>query len=319
MFLTCGDSLFDCFAELDADTSRIRLAGTVGGSPLNVALGLARLGHPVGFFAKVSTDVFGRRIRAFMEREAIDQRFLIPTDRNTTLAMVSLSPAGVPQYSFYIEGSADRSIEPGEVPPTFDGVRAIHLASYTTVTEPTASALVRLAQQEKDRCFVSYDPNIRASIEPDLDRWRAKVAELAPLATLMKASDEDLALLYPGRSVDAVLADWLDAGVSLGVVTRGDKGASALSRTGTAASLPGVAVDVVDTVGAGDTFFAAMLGKLGEDGALARGALEGFDRDDVEALLRFAIRAAAVTCSRRGADLPRRDDLGLAPLRHAGG
>ena len=94
MFLSCGDALFDVFAEPDADVSRIGLNAVVGGSPLNVALGLARLGHATGFFTKVSSDLFGTRLRAFMEREAIGQQFLIPTDRNTTLAVVALSKAG---------------------------------------------------------------------------------------------------------------------------------------------------------------------------------------------------------------------------------
>ena len=315
MFLSCGDALFDVFAEPDADVSRIGLNAVVGGSPLNVALGLARLGHSAGFFTKVSSDLFGTRLRAFMEREAIDQRFLIPTDRNTTLAVVSLSKAGSATYSFYIDGTADRSIEPSEVPSSLPGeVEVIHVASYSTVTEPTASALVKLVEQEKHRRFISYDPNIRASIEPDLDLWRAKVAELGPSAALIKASDEDLSQLYPGKSLENVLADWTAAGASLAIITRGENGAIALNAAGVSASVPGLKVHVIDTVGAGDTFQAATLAKLKEDDALSRAALGAFDEAGLQALLGFAIRAAAVTCARRGADLPRRSDLGLPPL-----
>lgn len=315
MFLSCGDALFDVFAEPDADVSRIGLNAVVGGSPLNVALGLARLGHPTGFFTKVSGDLFGTRLRAFMEREAIDQRFLIPTTRNTTLAVVSLSKTGSASYSFYIDGTADRSIEPAEVPATLpDAIEVIHVASYSTVTEPTAAALVKLVEQEKHRRFISYDPNIRASIEPDLDRWRAKVAELGPSAALIKASDEDLAQLYPGRSLENVLSDWISAGASLAVVTRGAEGAIALTANGVLAEVPGRTVEVVDTVGAGDTFQAATLAGLKEEAALSRAALKAFDASRLQALLGFAVRAAAVTCARRGADLPRRADLGLPPL-----
>ncbi|RYE84616.1 MAG: carbohydrate kinase, partial [Hyphomicrobiales bacterium] len=151
MFLSCGDALFDVFADPDADVARIGLNAVVGGSALNVALGLSRLGHPAAHFTKISGDLFGRRLRAFMEREAIDQRFLIPTERNTTLAIVALSPAGSATYSFYTEGTADRSIEPAEVPADFpDELEAIHIAgSYSTVSEPTASALSKLVAQEK--------------------------------------------------------------------------------------------------------------------------------------------------------------------------
>ncbi|KAB0679999.1 carbohydrate kinase family protein [Aureimonas leprariae] len=316
MFLSCGDSLFDVFADLDADVSRIGLSARIGGSALNAALGLARLGHGSAYFSKISGDLYGRRLRAFMEQEEIDQRFLIPTTRNTTLAMVSLSQAGVPEYSFYIEGTADRSVEPDEVPsPLPDEIEAVHVGgSYSTVSEPTAAAILKLVRQERDRRFVSYDPNIRASVVPDLDVWRAKVAELGPLATLVKASDEDLSQLYPGRSIDAVLADWVAAGAALGIVTRGEKGAVALAASGTGASLPGVSVHVVDTVGAGDTFLAMTLAKLSEDGALSREAVTSFGEADLQALLGAAIRAAAVTCTRRGADLPRRADLGLSAL-----
>ncbi|UIJ72797.1 carbohydrate kinase [Aurantimonas sp. HBX-1] len=315
MFLSCGDSLFDLFAQDCDDVAEIRLAGRVGGSPLNVALGLARLGHRVGYFTKISRDMFGARIRAFMAREQIDERFLVATDRNTTLAMVSLGPDGSPAYAFYTEGTADRSIEPDEVPAELPAaVRAIHLASYSTVTEPTASALARLARQEHQRRFISYDPNIRASIEPDLDIWRAKVAELVPLAGLVKASEEDLGLLYPGRSLDAVLDDWLAAGAGMAVLTLGERGAVARTGGGISASAAGQSIAVVDTVGAGDTFQAALLAGLAETDALSREALQDLDREALAARLEFAVRAAAITCSRRGADLPRRADLGLPPL-----
>lgn len=316
MFLSCGDALFDLFAGGDdADIASIALSGRVGGSPLNVALGLARLGHKAGFFTKISGDPFGRRIRGFMEREGIDTRFLIDTDRNTTLAMVSLSGAGTPQYNFYIDGTADRSIEPSEVPAEFPAeLAAIHLASYSTVTEPTASALAKLVAQEHGRRFISYDPNIRASIEPDLDIWRSRIGATIPFASLVKASEEDLDQVQPGRAVETVLADWIGAGASLAVVTLGENGALALTSGGVSVRVPGQAIAVADTVGAGDTFQASLLAKLYEDGRLSASNVAALDETALTELLQFAVRAAAITCSRRGADLPRRADLGLPPL-----
>ncbi|KQT45236.1 carbohydrate kinase [Aureimonas sp. Leaf454] len=319
MFLSCGDALFDVFAEPSPDVSQIALNARVGGSALNVALGLARLGHPSAFFTKMSGDLYGRRIRAYMQREAIDQRFLIETTRNTTLAMVSLSESGSAEYSFYIEGTADRSIEASEVPASFpQALQAIHIGgSYSTVSEPTASSLAALIAQEKAQRFVSYDPNIRASIQPDLDVWRDRVAATVPEVAMVKASEEDLEQLYPGRTSDAVLSDWMDKGIALGIVTRGEHGALAYAASGIQSSVDGVAVDVVDTVGAGDTFQAALLSQLQEKRALTRLAIGDLDREALDALIGFAIRAAAITCSRRGADLPRRGDLGLAPLAAA--
>ena len=315
MFLSCGDCLFDLFAVPQEDVATVALSGRVGGSPLNVALGLARLGHHAGYFTKMSGDLFGERIRSFMERERIDQRFLIPTDRNTTLAMVSLAADGSASYAFYIDGTADRSIAPEEVPQSLPAeVEVVHVASYSTVTEPTASALLKLVRQEAPNRFVSYDPNVRASIEPDLDVWRAKVAALVPFAALVKASEEDIAQLYPGRAVESVIAEWVAAGAEMAVATLGEHGAIAQTARGITARVPGQAVSVVDTVGAGDTFQAALLAGLKERGALSRAAITGFDDKDVAALLGFAVKAAAVTCTRKGADLPRRADLGLAPL-----
>lgn len=316
MFLSCGDCLFDVFARPaeESDVSTVSLTGRVGGSPLNVALGLARLGHSAGFLTKLSGDLFGLRIRAFMEREGIDTRFLIPTTRNTTLAMVSLAGDGSARYDFYIEGTADRSVEISDLPALPEAVTAIHVGSYSTVVEPTASALRTLLARESGKRFISYDPNIRASIEPDLDLWRSRVRELASLASLVKASEEDLDLLFPGRPVEDVLAEWVSLGAPLAVATRGGDGAIALSRSGARTSVSGLVVPVADTVGAGDTFQAALLAKLHEDDRLSNAALDALDGDDLSALLAFAVKAAAVTCTRRGADLPRRADLGLPPL-----
>ncbi|MBP0617307.1 carbohydrate kinase family protein [Jiella mangrovi] len=315
MFLSCGDCLFDVFALPQEDVATIGLSGRVGGSPLNVALGLSRLGHHAAYFTKMSDDLFGERIRKFMEREGIDQRFLIPTHRNTSLAMVSLAADGSASYAFYIEGTADRSIELDEVPLSLPAeVEVVHVASYSTVTEPTASALARLVRQEAPNRFISYDPNIRASIEPDLDIWRAKVAEIVPFASLVKASEEDIAQLYPGRAIESVIAEWVSAGAELAVVTLGERGAIAGTAGGPGARVPGRAVTVVDTVGAGDTFQAALLAGLKERQALSRSAIAGFAEADLKDFLGFAVEAAAITCSRKGADLPRREDLGLAPL-----
>ena len=116
MFLSCGDALFDVFAEPGEDVSQIRLGARVGGSPLNVALGLARLGHHAAYFTKMSDDLFGGQLRAFMRRERIDERFLVPTTRNTTLAIVSLSPEGTARYSFYIDGTRPSASAPPRRP-----------------------------------------------------------------------------------------------------------------------------------------------------------------------------------------------------------
>ena len=314
MYLSCGDALFDLFGGKEGgDVAAIDLSGRVGGSPLNVALGIARLGHSAGFFTKISNDVFGKRLAGFMDQEKIDRRYSIPTDRHTTLAIVSLNEGGTAVYDFYIDGTADRSIEPSELPENLDDVVGLHLASYATVTEPTASALSALAERESAAKFVSYDPNIRLSIEPDVDIWREKVRQLVPHATMVKASEEDLEMLYPGRSIEDVQADWLAMGPELVIITLGGKGAIAASRSGLKVFEDSQRITVVDTVGAGDTFQAGLIVWAMEHDKLSREGLAGLSEKDLHAMLSFAMKAAAVTCSRQGADLPRRSDLGLPP------
>ncbi len=310
MFLSCGDALFDMFADRQSPLGTVAIDGRVGGSPLNVALGLSRLGNESAYFTLLSKDLFGRRIAEFMAANCISARFCPPTDRLTTLAMVELQADGSAAYAFYIDGPAARSIELSHLPADLgDDVQVLHLASYSTVTEPTASSLEALVSREAGRRFISYDPNLRTMIEPDIDLWRHKVASLSHIAHFVKASDEDLHQLYGNRPFDAFAADCIAAGTKLVCVTRGASGALAFSADGRQTAQPGKAVSVVDTVGAGDTFQAASLHWLGAHGLLDADKAASADLDS---LLRFAIAAAGVTCSRRGADLPALADVEAA-------
>jgi fructokinase len=310
MILTCGDALFDVFASSGASNSSIALDARVGGSPLNVAVALSRLGQKTAFLSKVSTDLFGGKLMAHLEGEGVDTGLIVRTGAPTTLAIVALDDKGAATYSFYISGTADRSLEVGELPPRLpDAVRVVHIGSYSTALEPTSSSLEALVLRERARRFISYDPNIRPSIVPDPALWRRRVAALTAQAHLVKASVEDIQFLYPGASVDNVLADWLARGAGIAVATMGEVGAMAVTRHGVAARVGARTVKVIDTVGAGDTFQAALLTWLAEHGHLSADGLASLSADDLNALLTFAARAAAITCSRRGADMPRRGEL----------
>lgn len=310
MILSCGDALFDVFANASSSASSIALDARVGGSPLNVAVALSRLGQSTAFLAKVSTDPFGRRLLAYLESEKVDTDLIVRTGAPTTLAIVALDDKGVPTYSFYTSGTADRSLEAAELPARLpDAVRVVHIGSYTTALEPTASSLEALVTRERGRRFISYDPNIRPSIVPDPEVWRRRVAALTAQAHLVKASVEDIQFLHPGASVDGVLADWLARGAGIAIATMGEVGAMAVTRQGIAARVSARTVKVVDTVGAGDTFQAALLTWLAEHGRLSPDGLASLSADDLNALLTFAARAASITCSRRGADMPRRSEL----------
>jgi fructokinase len=193
MILSCGDALFDVFANPSSSISSIALDARVGGSPLNVAVALSRLGQSTAFLTKVSNDLFGRRLVAYLESEGVDTDLIVRTNAPTTLAIVALDDKGVPTYSFYTSGTADRSLEQTELPGRLpDAIRVVHIGSYTTALEPTASSLESLVTRERGRRFISYDPNIRPSIVPDPDVWRRRVAALTAQAHLVKASVEDI-------------------------------------------------------------------------------------------------------------------------------
>ena len=314
MFLACGDALFDMFARGNGEPGAITLDGRIGGSPLNVAMGLARLGGKTAYFTKISTDLFGERMMAHLASEGIDTQLCLRSSQNSTLAMVALNEAGVPAYAFYVNGTADRSIEAHELPALPDQVQCIHIGSYTTATEPTASSLVAMVKREAAKRFVSYDPNVRLAIEPNAQVWRDRMASLVGTAHLLKASDEDLELLYPGVSHETLAKDWIAKGVRLAVVTRGGEGAIAWNASGAVGQVSGRKVDLIDTVGAGDTFQAALLTGLARNGKLSPDAAANLNKAQLTNLLDFAAAAAAITCSRRGADLPRAGEIQFPEL-----
>lgn len=307
MFVICGEALFDVFAAGDTPTG-LMLDARVGGSPFNVAVGLARLGQPVGFFGGVSSGFLGERLMRALKEEGVDTRCTPRSPARTTLSLVGVDAAGVPSYSFYGEGAADRGVTQAALAAIPSEARAFHVGSYATVVEPVAGTQRALIEREHKRSLISYDPNIRLNVEPDLGRWHALLDWMLPRTHLLKVSDEDLGLLFPGVAPATLAAQWLARGVAMVVVTRGGEGAIAWTAAAQAEAAP-VKVDVVDTVGAGDTFQAALLTWLAEHDALSPMALRTLPAGQVKAALDFAAQAAAITCSRRGADLPRRAEL----------
>ncbi len=307
MFVVCGEALFDVFAAGDTPAG-MTLDARIGGSPFNVALGLRRLGQSVQFLGGVSQGFLGERLMTALRAEDIGTRCVQMLDAPTTLSLIGLSAQGVPAYSFYGEGCADRLLNPAVLDTVPVDTQAIHVGSYAMVVEPVASTQRALIEQWHQRCVIAYDPNVRLNVEPDLQRWRDTLDWMARRTHLLKVSDEDLGVLYPGQSYASLALRWRTAGVSAVVVTRGGEGAQAWTPAGELSVAP-VAVQVVDTVGAGDTFQASLLCALAERNRLSPAALPTLGLTDWAQVLDFAARAAAITCSRRGADLPRRAEL----------
>lgn len=311
MFVVCGEALMDVFPQADTRTG-MALDARVGGSPFNVAIGLARLGQASAFFGGLSQDFLGERLMRTLRDEGVDVSLVTRLAAPTTLSLVGVDAKGQPSYVFHGEGAADRML-PRVVlqQPLPASCVGLHVGSYTMVVEPVASTLRKLIEREAGERFISYDPNVRTTVEPDLQRWRDTLDWMAQHADLLKISEEDLSLLYPGSQPGEHIARWLAQGVSLVVLTRGGDGAMGCT-TAQRVEVPVVPCQLIDTVGAGDTFQAALLTWLAEHDALTGSALKRLDAAALKDALSFAARAAAITCSRSGADLPRRAELGAA-------
>ncbi|MFO1217251.1 MAG: carbohydrate kinase [Burkholderiaceae bacterium] len=307
MIVVSGEALMDVFTAGETPAG-MALDARIGGSPLNVAIGLARLRQPVAFFGAISRGALGERLARALASEGVDLGCTVRLDAPTTLSLVDLDARGVPAYAFYGEGAADRLL-PMAALQRVGAAAAYHFGSYAMVVEPVASVQRALVEREHARAVIAYDPNIRLNVEPELARWRDTLTWMLPRAHVLKVSDEDLERLFAGADAAALAAQWLRGGVSLVVLTRGAHGAWAWTARHHVV-VPALRVSVVDTVGAGDTFQAALLTALAERGLLNPAALRELDAATLREVIDFAARAAAITCSRRGADLPRREELG---------
>jgi fructokinase len=311
MYLVCGEALFDFFSENDPDgmTAKVNFKAIAGGSPFNVAVGLRRLGVEAALLGGLSTDNLGRRLLQVLQDEGVCQDYLQDFDAPTTLAMVAVGADGSPQYSFRGEGCADRQLQEQHLPTLGPQVRGLHVGSYSLVVQPIADTLLALVRRESGRRLISLDPNVRLNPQPDIAFWRSRIATLVALADLIKVSDEDLHLLYPGQDPAQVIDGWLQQRCQLVFLTRGGEGATVFSRVHGSWSVPANTVAVVDTVGAGDTFQAALIAWLTERQLDTVAHLAQLSREQIGAMLAFAMQAAALTCSKTGPDLPYRHQL----------
>jgi len=284
-----------------------------GGSPANVAVALSRLGVTTRLLARIADDVLGRRIRDHLTVNGVQLDHAVAASEQTSMAMVAVGPDGGATYDFRVNGTADWQWSADELGGALDGpVVALHSGSLALTTPPGAAVLRELVARAAADVTISYDPNCRPLLMGEPADVLAGAHELLAVADVVKVSAEDLEWLVPGSTPEAVLEDWLARGPAVVAVTLGGDGVLAGTAAGVRSRRPGIPVTVVDTVGAGDTFSAALLAGLhrrGLLGAAARPALRTVDATTLDALLDEAALAAAITCSRRGADPPTADDL----------
>ncbi|WP_405678598.1 carbohydrate kinase [Streptomyces sp. NBC_01511] len=299
MIVVAGESLIDLVPRPAAAGPADGAGGPLppllprlGGGPYNTAVALGRLGTRTAFCSRVSTDGFGTALLEGLWSARVDTSLVQRGPEPTTLAVASVGSDGSAGYGFYARGTADRLFElPPQLPPS---TRALALGTCSLVLEPGASAYEALLRREADRgVFTLLDPNIRPPVIPDADAYRSRFARWLPYVSLLKLSEED--------------ARWL-GGVPRGpaavVLTRGAGGLTVRTRAGAEISVPAAPVDVVDTIGAGDTVNAALLHQLAVRDALSERALDALGAGSWRDVLGFAARAAAVTCSRTGAEPP---------------
>lgn len=311
MYLVCGEALFDFFSDNEANgpASQVNFKAIAGGSPFNVAVGLRRLGVTSALFAGLSTDYLGRRLHQVLTDEGVSSQYLQAFDAPTTLAMVAVGANGSPHYSFRGEGCADRQLQLAHLPTLGPDVRGLHFGSFSLVVPPIADTLLALAERESGKRLISLDPNVRLNPQPDIALWRSRMATLVRHADLIKVSDEDLNLLYPDEAPQAVINGWLAHRCQLVFLTRGSEGATVFSGEHGSWSMPARDVTIADTVGAGDTFQAALITWLTEHELDSIEGLRTLTREQISAMLAFAMHAAALTCGKTGPDLPYRQQL----------
>jgi fructokinase len=308
MLLSCGDALVD-FLPVKAVDGREATVAVAGGSCLNIAVGMARLGAPAGFVGGISTDLFGRIIADHASASQVDLRYAVRSDHQTTLAFVR-TVAGEPQYAFYDEATASTNwtYRPGSIP--FGEIEAIHVGSTTLANDQGAANALAMVKDAGGSVTISFDPNCRPNLVRHKARYVEQMDAFAAAADIVRMSDVDFEFLYGGSDYAGKAKSLVAAGASLVVVTRGIKGAQAWHGEAGLVEVEAPVTKVVDTVGAGDSFQAALLFALRAIGRIERRALARMNSGELARAVSFAAACAAFTCGRAGADPPRQSDVG---------
>ena len=302
MILSCGEALIDMLPRLSV-AGEDAFAPYPGGAVFNTAIALGRLGAPSGFLSGISTDLFGEVLIGALAASGVDTAFAIRSARPTTLAFVKLTD-GQASYAFYDENTAGRMITPDDLPALPDTVEALFFGGISLMVDPGGATYEALMAREAGSGRVMMiDPNIRPTFISDEPAYRARIGRMIGLSDIVKLSDEDLRWLEGRHGIAAGASALLARGPKIVFVTEGAAGAHAFTAAGSV-FVAARAVEVVDTVGAGDTFNAGILAALHKAGALTKAGVTAPSEEVLRAALTLGTRAAAVTVSRAGANPP---------------
>jgi fructokinase len=311
MILCCGEALIDMVPSNTPDGA-LSFIPCPGGSPYNTAVAVGRLEVPVAFLGRLSRDFFGVMLVERLEKNGVSTEFLVRSDQTTTLAFVKLEKGREPEYIFYTEGSADRSFSPEDLPVRLPPeLRCILFGSIAMTMEPVASTIESFVDREgkrEDGPVISVDPNIRPFMIPRREAYVKRFEGWMRAATIAKISSVDFEFIYPGLSLERCLLKILDLGPRMALSTLGPEGALAFLKREDGkilrVSAPVIDLPVKDTIGAGDTFHAALLSWLELKGKMSRSALASLSEQELYDALFFANKAASLVCTRQGADPP---------------
>lgn len=308
MILCCGEALIDMIPT-PTDTGRDGFVPHAGGAVFNTAIALGRLGVQTRMLTGLSRDIFGQQLADALTASHVDTSHVVTSDRPTTLAFVRLQD-GHATYSFFDENSAGRMLTPEDLPRVSAEVSSLYFGGISLACDPGASTYATLLERESGTRAVMIDPNIRPQFIKDIDIYRARLDRMMAMADIVKVSDEDLNWMVPAPlSLNEKVKAVLDKGPSLVILTRGGEGATGFLADGTEVTVPAARVEIVDTVGAGDTFNAGVLAKLYELGALQKQKLKTLSPVALTEALAHGAKVASVTVSRSGANPPWAEEL----------
>ena len=297
MILSVGEALIDMLPRT-SPAGEPCFAPYAGGAVMNTAIALSRLGSQSAFLTGLSSDLMGDVLRDTLAASNVNLDHAVQSDRPTTLAFVKLTN-GHASYFFYDENTAGRMMTIADMPTLPDTITAYFTGGIWLAVEPCGTTLEALLKREAGTRVTMIDPNVRPTFVQDRAAYTARIDRMIGLSDIVKLSDEDSEWLYGSTEPQAILAK----GAKVVLVTEGAKGATAYTARGSV-QVEAPKITVADTVGAGDTFNAGFLASLDRDGLLSKGQVTNLSDDALRAALSLGTRAAAITCSRPGANPP---------------
>jgi fructokinase len=295
--ISLGEAVIDFKA-----TGHLLFQGYEGGSPMNVTIAASRLGGEVGFAGQISGDLFGKAIRDYLQKNKVDTSFLLEHPAPSTLAFVA-EIDGQAHFTFLSNGAANTLYNPQPRPTFPSSLRFLQFGSISLLVEPTSSSIIDIVKNHRDRVTIVLDPNVRPSVTPDKAAFMKSLESWISLAHILKVSSQDLDWLYPNAPYENAAKKYLELGAPFVLITDGDKGVTLYRNNQNPFHIAAPKVNVVDTVGAGDTFTGSLMVALLEYKNI------NLSDDDWKKVLSFATHAAAFNCTRAGANPPTKDEL----------